>query len=241
LALNLITGGSRGLGLALVQQLLQEGERVIEFSRSAPHPFSVRADLSEPLAFASTVAATLAALDRSALEGGIRIIHNAGLIEPIGPAAGQAPAAQLANLNANLCSAVLGLSAMVAALQDVPGRKCLLSISSGAAQRPIAGWSLYCTAKAGLEMFVRTLAQEQSQESKPFIAVNVNPGVIDTEMQATLRAAGPEAFPDHAVFVARHAEGQLQSPAAVATRVLAIARRNDLVGGERYDASAPPR
>ncbi len=241
MALNLITGGSRGLGLALVEQLLFEGERVIEFSRSAPHPFSVRADLSDPSAFAATVSATLANLDPDSLQDGVRVIHNAGLIEPIGPASKQSPAAQLANLNANFCSGILGLSSIVAALQDLPGRKCLLNISSGAAQRPIAGWSLYCAAKAGMEHFIRTLAQEQLGQAQPFVAVNVNPGVIDTGMQAALRAAGPDAFPDHAVFMERHAQGQLQRPADVAARVLAIARRGDLVGGERYDASGPAR
>ena len=241
MTLNLITGGSRGLGLALVEQLRAEGERVIEFSRSAPHSFSVRADLGEPMAFATTVRETLAALDPVVFKGGVRVIHNAGLIEPIGPASGQEPAAQLANLHANLCSGVLGLSAIVAALQDLPGRKCLLSISSGAAQRPIAGWSLYCAAKAGLEMFIRTLAQEQLREAHPFVAVNVNPGVIDTGMQAALRAADPRGFPDPAVFMARHAQGELQQPSDVAARVLRIARRADLLGGERYDASAAVR
>ncbi len=232
-----LTGASRGLGLALAQQLQAEGQTLIEFSRSAPHPYSVRADLADPLAFREALLNTLAGIAPAQLADGVLVIHNAGVVTPIGAAGAQDPAAVLANLQANFSAPVLGLAAVVEALQALPGRKRLLNISSGAAQRAIAGWSLYCAAKAGMEHYIRTLAEEQRREAHPWTAVNINPGVIDTGMQADIRAASPTDFPDHAVFVQRHASGALQRPADVAARVLAIARRDELLGGERYDAS----
>ncbi len=235
--LTLLTGASRGLGLALATQLQAEGQPLIEFSRSAPHPFSVRADLADPPAFRDALLATVRALPPQQLQDGLLVIHNAGVVTPVGPAGAQDPAAVLANLQANFAAPVLALSALVDALQELPGRKRLLNISSGAALRPIAGWSLYCAAKAGMEQFIRTLAQEQLQRAQPWTAVNVNPGVIDTGMQADIRASNPADFPDHALFVQRHASGALQRPEDVAARVLAIARRDELIGGERYDAS----
>jgi benzil reductase ((S)-benzoin forming) len=242
MSLTLITGASKGLGLALARQLEAEGQPLVEFSRSAPHAYSVRADLGDPLAFQATVSNTLARLHLETVEDELLVIHNAGQITPIGPAAAQDAGALIANLNANFGAAIAGLAAIVARAQALPiRRKLIVNISSGAAQRPIAGWSLYCAAKAGMEQFIRTLALEQQGQAHPFIAINVNPGVIDTGMQAAIRASSPADFPEHARFVARHAEGELADPAAVAARVLAIARRSDLVGGERYDASAPAR
>jgi benzil reductase ((S)-benzoin forming) len=233
--LILVTGGSRGLGAALGQQALAAGQRVIEFSRAAPHPHSVAADLADPLAFRATLLRTLGALPAEALQGGVTLIHNAGVVTPIGPAGGDDAAALLANLQANFSGALLGLAAVVQALQGLKAPKRLLNISSGAAQRPIAGWSAYCAAKAGLEHWLRTVAAEQATEPAPWTLVNVNPGVMDTGMQADIRAA---AFPDQALFVQRHAEGRLQDPAAVAARVLALAERADLRNGERYDVAA---
>lgn len=234
-----VTGGSRGLGLALVQQLQREGRPWVEFSRAAPHPQSVAADLADPIAFRDTVLHTVQRLQtQGRLEGAeLLLIHNAGVVTPLGAAGELPPEAMSANLQANLLGPIMGLSALVGALQEHPGRKRLLNISSGAALRPIAGWSLYCAAKAGMEHFVRTLHAEQATQPHPWCAVNVNPGVMDTAMQADLRAAGPAAFPDHAAFVQRHATGELQDPARVAARVLALARRPDLSGSERYDAS----
>jgi len=238
MSFTFLTGGSRGLGLALARQLQAEGQALVEFSRSAPHAFSVRADLADPLHFRDAVLQSLATLDPALLRDGVLVIHNAGVLTPIGAAGKQDPSAVLANLQSNFSSAVLALSALVQALQALPVRKRLLNISSGAALRPIAGWSLYCAAKAGMEQFIRTLDQEQRQQPHPWTAVNINPGVIDTDMQAAIRASNAQDFPDHQRFVQRHADGELQAPAAVAARVLAIARRADLVGGERYDASA---
>lgn len=238
MSFTFLTGGSRGLGLAIADQLVAEGCPLLEFSRSAPHAYSVRADLGDVLAFRAAVLGAVQALDPARLAGGVLVIHNAGLVTPIGAAGSQEPAAALANLQSNFSSSLLGLAALVDALQALPVKKRLLNISSGAALRPIAGWSLYCAAKAGMEHYIRCLDQEQRREAQPWTAVNVNPGVMDTGMQADIRAAAPTDFPDHAVFVQRHASGALQKPADVAARVLAIARRDELIGGERYDASS---
>lgn len=233
--LILLTGGSRGLGAAVAEQALAAGHRVIEFSRAAPHAHSVQADLADPPAFRATLLRTLDRLPASAFSGGLTVVHNAGVVTPIGPAGGPDAEALLASLQANFSGALLGLAALVQALQDLAVPKRLLNISSGAALRPIAGWSAYCAAKAGLEHWVRTVAAEQAGSDTPWLLANVNPGVMDTGMQADLRAS---SFPDHALFVQRHAAGQLQPPAAVAERLLKLAARADLVNGERYDVSA---
>lgn len=234
--LALITGGSRGLGAALGAGLLADGWQVIEFSRSAPHPHSVAVDLADPQRACATVARTLDAIDAANLST-IAVFNNAGMLAPIGPAAGSSPTALLANLHTNLATPVLLLAQIVARWQRHPARKRLLNISSGAAQTPYAGWSLYGAAKAGMEQFIRCLAAEQAAEPHPFVAVNVYPGVIDTAMQAEIRATSDARFPARSRFVQRHASGALRPPERVAAAVLRIAGRDDLQGGERYDVA----
>lgn len=232
--LALITGASRGLGLALYQQLLADGWIVIDFSRAAPHPGSRRVDLGR-----LQPGELPALLDGLPLDGvrELALIHNAGVVGPVGVVGDGLPAqALLDNAQTNFSGALLLLGAWVQRYQALPAaRKFLLNISSGAALRPIAGWSAYCAAKAGLEHFVRCVAAEQALQPWPLRAWNLNPGVMDTDMQADLRNS---RFPERELFVQRHADGQLQDPARVAARIVRLLRQEaGPAGGERIDVS----
>jgi len=98
----------------------------------------------------------------------------------------------------------------------------------------VFGWSLYCSAKACLDSFIRTLALEQGQEPHPFLALSIDPGVIDTEMQAGIRAEDRNDFPDLARFRELAASGALRPPAEVAERIRRIVQENR-GNGLRYD------
>jgi benzil reductase ((S)-benzoin forming) len=234
--LVVLTGGSRGLGLELCSAFSGRGYRVLEFSRSAPHDYSVNIDLASPAECRRIVATALAALGREPMDE-ILVINNAGTLDPIGPASRKAEEAVLANLNANFTSAILFLAELVGKYQATPCRKVLVNISSGAAQKGYAGWSLYCAAKAGLENYIRALAIEQKAEPHPFIPINVDPGVIDTEMQALIRSSSVTDFPDLERFIERKKQGALASPARVAAAILRILELPSLSSGQRYDVS----
>lgn len=224
--LAIISGGSRGLGAALGQQYAAEGFQLLEFSRSAPHPFSVACDFAQPHEVATTVAAHLAPLAASPDLDELVIISNAAMLAPIGPVSHKDPAAIQANLNANFVAAILFLREAVSAFQASPARKNVVSISSGAATKGHAGWSLYCAVKAGLDNFMRALALEQAQEPHPFRALSIDPGIMDTAMQADIRASTPADFPSVARFHAFQRDGALRSPAVVAHAIRTI------IGGE---------
>jgi len=66
--LALLTGGSRGIGCALAQKLVIDGFRVIDFSRTAPHSYSVATDFASPLSAHRTVSNVLASVDSNDLE-----------------------------------------------------------------------------------------------------------------------------------------------------------------------------
>lgn len=211
----IITGGSRGLGAALCEEYLGRGWHVVEFSRSAPHPYSVALDLSDSQAAARVFGETFAAL-ASRRPAEVVAIGCAAVLGPVGPVA-VAEAREVArSIDVNVTAAVLFASRFIHAFQQQDCEKTFVNISSGAAVKTHAGWSLYSAGKAATEQFVRVLAAEQALQAAPVRAFNVNPGVMDTAMQAEVRSARREDFPELDRFVGLHDEGLLAPPAEVA-------------------------
>ncbi|WP_085314384.1 SDR family NAD(P)-dependent oxidoreductase [Derxia lacustris] len=233
--LAIVTGGSRGLGAALVAALSAAGWEVVEFSRAAPHAGSVEVDLGDLANAAPLLDEKLAQLAARDWDE-VLAVMNAATLTPIGPTARKPLPELLANLDLNFAAPVLFAALFVRHFQPHAARKLLANISSGAALKGYAGWSLYCAAKAGLENHIRAIALEQAGEAQPVLAVNVDPGVMDTDMQAEIRATGAEDFPAVARFVGLHAEGVLRAPAEAAAVILAeLARVTE--GGGRIDTA----
>jgi benzil reductase ((S)-benzoin forming) len=234
--LLLITGGSRGLGQALCEQFYTRDYEILEFSRSAPHEYSMRIDLAEPEKSRQIVASAVEPIDSSQLQELI-LISNAGMLEPIGWTSRQPSSELIRNMNTNYVSAVLVLTEVITKFQTAACRKVIANISSGAALKGRAGWSLYCAAKAGMENFIRALALEQQAQPHPFIPINIDPGVIDTEMQALIRETSPAEFPDVELFIQRKDQGLLDPPEKVAAAILRILEQEALSPGGRYETS----
>ena len=217
-----LTGHSRGLGAALAEALLMRGIATLGLARRGHAALAARYpqllhEVSIDLADSSALQAWL---DRHVLhdwlDGAARVllINNAGVVGPVGALEVQAPA-QLARAVALNVTAPLLLAAAFAASSTAERR--IVHISSGAAHQPIAGWSCYCASKAALDQHARTVAADAA----PGLRIcSLAPGVIDTDMQAEVRASDPARFPQHARFVAMHETGALLAPAAVAQRLL---------------------
>ncbi|MGK9939449.1 SDR family NAD(P)-dependent oxidoreductase, partial [Salmonella enterica subsp. enterica] len=82
---------------------------------------------------------------------------------------------------------------------------------SGAARRPVEGWSAYCAGKAALDMFARSVNAEYAslRAERGVRAVALAPGVVDTGMQAAIREAD---FAQVERFRSLKANAQLTSP-----------------------------
>ena len=233
--LAIVTGGSKGLGAALCDLYLARGYEVVEFSRSGTTAHSIQVDMSNPLAAEQVFTREFARLAARQHEE-IVAINNAATLAPIGPVSRKNPADLISNMNINIVSQVLFMAQLISAFQQHDCRKSIVNISSGAAVNPYAGWSLYCMSKAGTEAFVRSTAVEQEREAHPFHLVNVSPGVIDTEMQGSIRASSVEDFPSIDRFVGLKQSGALQTPQHVASIIARIVNDN-LANGSRVEAA----
>jgi len=217
--LVVLTGASRGLGAALLRQLLAEGVHVVAAARGAAPadlPNEGRldwrsVDLGDARTGADWIAGALAACSRPERA---QLILNAGAVEPVVPVSALEPAAIEAHLALNLAGPMAQTAAFLRATGAWGIERRVLAISSGAGRRGVAHWSAYCAAKAGLDNFIRALNAEGDPRLR---AVSLAPGVVDTAMQATLRQS---SFPDIARFRALHAEGALATPEDAARTIL---------------------
>ncbi len=230
--LTLITGASRGVGAALVAQLIAPGQRILGIARGHNADLQARADaagvvlsqwsadLAEPLAVAQRLGDWLGSL-RPADFASVSLINNAGVTGALGPAE-SLPLSDLSrSLRVGLEATVLLSAAFLGATAGWGVPRRLMNISSGLGRFAMAGSAVYCAAKAGMDNFSRALALEQASQANGARVESVAPGVIDTDMQAGLRAADAGSFPERARFVALHSQGQLISPAECARRLLA--------------------
>lgn len=234
--LAIISGGSKGLGEKLCEQYLAQDFEVIEFSRTAPHAYSVAIDLASTNDVSQIISEALRPLATREWQE-IVVISNAGILTPVGSASKKDIASVIANLNTNFVSAIVFMTEVLRYFQQHSGKKTLASISSGAALGERAGWSLYCAAKAGLEHFIRSVAKEQDAESQPFKMINIDPGLIDTGMQSLIRQSSIEDFPSLEKFKQRKEAGLLVPPAEVAEGIVHIIDASNMANGERISVS----
>lgn len=194
----LITGASRGLGLALMQRLARRGTRVVGVARD-PHALeaavgelsaegadvhAVAADIADKHAvhrIASVAAAAVGPIDL--------LIHNASTLGPT-------PLRLLLDTECEDLEAVLQtnlvgpfrLSKLIAGAMALRGRGTILHISSDAAVNAYPTWGAYSISKIAQDHLGRVLAAEL--DASGVRVLSIDPGEMDTRMHAE---AMPEA------------------------------------------------
>jgi NAD(P)-dependent dehydrogenase (short-subunit alcohol dehydrogenase family) len=232
--LSIVTGGSRGLGHALVEQLLARGHHVLSLARrptELPVPAGGRleawtVDLADPLPVAERLARWLAAQNPAALAS-VTLVHNAGVVSTPAPLSASDPAALSSALRVGLEAPLVLSASFLHATESWALPRKLLFISSGLGRRAMAGSGSYCAAKAGMDHLARALALEEAAKPHGARVVSLAPGVIDTDMQVQLRGADPALFPERVRFQSLKDNGQLDSPAQAAAKVLKVLDRDD--------------
>lgn len=227
--LSIVTGASRGLGLAVAQQLLSRGEHVLGIARKEPPALPGAwtfwsADLADARALASRLEAWLAAQRGVA---SVALINNAGVVSQPAPL-GTLGADAIANdLRVGLEAPALLTAAFLRATAAWTVPRKVVLVSSGLGRRAMAGSALYCAAKAGMDHLARALALEEAGRPNGARVVSLAPGIIDTDMQLALRSADRALFPEGARFAEFKTSGSLDSPAAAATKLIRYLDRPD--------------
>ena len=190
--LTILTGGSRGMGLAMGQQLLAQGHHVLSIARKTSAELAASAskpeqllqweqDLSQSAAAAQRLATWLGSL-KSSDWASITLINNAGVMPQIAPLS-QVPAADMINAMRVGLEAPMALTgAFLSATEGWSIPRKVLNISSGLGRRAMASQASYCTAKAGMDQFSNCVALEEAAKPNGARVVSLAPGVIDTDM-----------------------------------------------------------
>ena len=185
----LITGGSRGLGLALARSLAERGWRLVIDARGSEALLEARDDLAKTTAIVAITGDVGEETHRRAMveaagESLALLVNNASVLGPSPrPSLADYPLAELeraysANVLAPLRLAQLALPVLER------NRGTLINITSDAAVEAYEGWGGYGSSKAALEQLTAVLATEH-----PALSVHaVDPGDMRTQMHQ-------EAFP----------------------------------------------
>ena len=182
----LVTGGSRGLGLALAEAFAAQGAHVAVCGRKQENLDRAVQELKgkglQVLAHPAHMgkADQVDALFTAVLETFGRLdilVNNVGMNLPTPSTAEVEEGLWDKILEGNLKSAFLGSGRAVPLMKEQGGGR-IVNISSVAARRATRGMGVYCVAKAALEMYTRVLAAELAADG---IRVNaVAPGMVRT-------------------------------------------------------------
>ncbi|WOQ16761.1 SDR family NAD(P)-dependent oxidoreductase [Raineyella sp. W15-4] len=185
----LISGGSRGLGLALVRMVLASGARVATFARTITPELAALAEAFPEHAYVAPVDITdVAAVTGFVKEASARLGRIDGLIN--NAAVGQdsmhlqtSPADIARIVETNLTAPLILTRAVLRTMIRRNGRGRIIMITSVGAQRGYAGLTTYAATKGGLDAAVRTLARELHGR----VLVNsIAPGFFASEMSSVL-------------------------------------------------------
>lgn len=215
-----LTGHSRGLGAAVANELSARAIPVLALARhilpAKRGITQVALDLSDLATLATWLAGGSLARFLSGADT-VVLINNAGILQPVGPVYQHQPDSIARAINLNV-AAPLMLAAAVSAAQVAERR--VLHVSSGAGRNAYPGWSVYCAGKAALDQHARAVALDQV----PGLRIcSLAPGVIDTDMQAEIRASDPASFPLKERFEALKRDGGLAAPEECAQKLIDFA------------------
>lgn len=225
----LITGASRGIGAAVAEAFAREGaqliltartqgglEEVDDLIRAAGHPppTLVPLDLTEFNAIDQLGAAIFARFKRLDV-----LVANAGILGPLTPVSHIDPEDWDRVMATNLTACYRLIRSTEPLLRLSPAGRAIF-VTSGAADGRHAYWGPYAVSKGGLEVMVRTWAEEIA--STTIRANLINPGGTRTAMRA-------EAFPGEDPKT-------LPTPAQVAEAFIPLAEVSCTLNGERINA-----
>ncbi|MDY0407793.1 (S)-benzoin forming benzil reductase [Virgibacillus soli] len=224
----IITGTSRGLGEALAILYLKQRIPVIGISRKTNDRLEniaevnntkyehITCDLKDIAAVQSTIFKIKEKMTNVAPTE-VFLINNAAMVEPIHQAGELDEKELTTHIQVNVTAPMLMTNALLqfSSQEKIPFK--IATITSGAAERPVYGWSAYCSTKAALNMYTKTVALEQEELNTDNKIIAFSPGIMDTEMQRQIRTRSHEEFIEIESFRNYKETNKLKQPEIIAT------------------------
>lgn len=223
----LITGTSRGIGEALTQKILEEGNTVLGISRKRSEALKAATyhhlsfDLTETARISQIMEKTNEIIDRQSYNF-VCLINNASAVEPVGSIEKCPPAEIETHVKIGLVAPMLLTSMFIKRFADEKIRKKVVFVSSGAAFTPLPDESIYCSSKAGINMLAQCVGLEQKDKEFGFEVHTIGPGMVDTSMQQAIRSKTSDEFVMAGFFKQAFEDGKLQDPDKVAEKIYTI-------------------
>jgi benzil reductase ((S)-benzoin forming) len=236
----IITGGSAGIGMALVKYYAEKGFNVFSVARSEKQALNVHGivqiqfDLSDISGIEGMFNGILSQMDVQNIAS-ITLINNAGTLGNISRIENLSPEIIQHAINVNFTAPMILSGLFIKAFQGRKISKKIINISSGAAVNPYYGWSTYCTTKSAIDMMVKTIALEQQTLENGVSIFSVYPGVVETAMQSLIRKSSTEDFKEVQRFIDMKENNLLAKPEDVAPKIFSIEQMENLTNGEIID------
>ena len=230
----IVTGASRGIGLAICHYLLKQSHKIVAVARSEQPLRALEQEYSGQVAVVTGDFSDLS-LGRKVVDAATKtfqridgLIVNHGVLDPVQRLTNTTAEDWRKNFDVNFFSAVAISQAALPELRKTKGS--IILVSSGAASNAYPTWGAYGASKAALNHLGMTLAAEE----KDITTLSIRPGVVDTEMQKDIREKHNHAMDasDAAKFKELKETGGLlkpEQPGHVMAR-LAVEPPRDLTG-----------
>lgn len=195
----IVTGAGRGIGRAIALAYASEGARLILAARTEAELQDAAALCEEQGGKATAIKADIANWDQAQylIQTAIReaghvdvLVNSAGIYGPIGPTAEIDVTDWTRAVSVNLFGPLYLCRAILPHFVERRQGKIIL-LGGGGATAPLPNFSSYAASKAGVARLADTLAEELKTFN---VQVNViAPGLVDTQLQDEVLAAGPRA------------------------------------------------
>ncbi|MBC7713341.1 MAG: SDR family NAD(P)-dependent oxidoreductase [Rhizobacter sp.] len=236
--LIIITGASSGLGNDLAKIFLEDGQTVIGISRTNkfkdPNFIFFKYDLTKPQNLIKSFEAFFKKNEFQKTYRQVILINNAATILPINYFHKIKPEEILISCQLNLQTPMMLSHFIINKFMKKAKQVSICNISSGAADYPIINWSLYCTMKSGLKMFTQCLQADYADEKK-FKAFSFYPGVMDTQMQKTIRKQSSKNFKNVEKFRGYKEDKKLLAPELVASKIYDLITSPEKINKTEYN------